>query len=88
MRISVRPDDPGYSPHVPDSRVIVTLDGVPCEWVITADEETGEVISYAVQGGRPYCQEDGEPVILVRRGRVRINVPPDFPRDPQRRTLQ
>lgn len=68
MRISVLPNDPGYSPEgFGGARVL--LDGVEVDGAVTANEEDGWV----------RCRLERSDETYVRRGRVEI-IQPDRPR--------
>lgn len=60
MRISVDKDDPGLINHLLARPVIVHVDGIARDKVITADEEKGYIVRYKTD-------ERGHPVINKER---------------------
>lgn len=73
MRLSVRKNDPGYSPAAFGAKV--TLNGVPLDNCITADEELGVALCYDVDAsGKPYLDpaDPSRAATIERRGVVKI----------------
>lgn len=74
MRISVKPDDPGYSPLAKDGYVF--LDGRKLDMCFTADEELGMVWVYKKKDkGLCYLDEEGELAVECLKGHVQIVLP-------------
>lgn len=69
MRLSILPDDPGYSLKALDCRVF--LDDVKIDYAQTADEERGEILAAKMRDG-DFVVSDGRVETEVLRGRVRI----------------
>lgn len=78
MRISVDPDDPGALLNLAlrriGAKVDVYLDGEKCEAVITADDETGEVVRLRQWRGAIILDHDLKASRETLRGTVRIEV--------------
>lgn len=74
MRVSADKTDRGYGPVV--NRIkMVWLDGKPVKLPITADEERGFVLAYALdEKNNVLVDFDGELVRELLRGRVRIEL--------------
>jgi hypothetical protein len=56
MRLSIFPDDPGYSPEATEVVVSVLVNGVPIPNIVTVDEERHLVM---------YYEEDEDGLVLV-----------------------
>lgn len=74
MRVSSNKSDPGYRPDL-IGRVIIYLGNRRVAQCITADEELGEVHVHAQDEKGNCVMRDGEFVIVVYKGTVRIIVP-------------
>lgn len=74
MRLSVRKDDPGYSPTA-QRNAEAFLDGKKVDHCFTADEETGEVFLYRTdKDGHPYRDPENPDRLATERltGEVEI----------------
>jgi len=76
MRLSARRTDPDYN-YALVKRAIVLLDGVEQRFVISADEEKGEIEIWARDDhGRPVWGPNREKRTEVRTGRVELRFKP------------
>ena len=80
MRISIDRTDPGFCPGlfagpVPE-RYTVTLDGVPQDGVVTADEDAGTVVAYERDPDGGWIHAGGVVQRFVRTGDVIITRDP------------
>lgn len=69
MRVSIDPNDPGYSVHAERARML--LDGVEVRDAVTADEEQGLVIRYR-RAGLAHIRDASDSDVILETGRVRI----------------
>lgn len=76
MRISIDRTDPGFCPGLfgtpAPERYVVSLDGVPQEGVVTADDATGTVIAYERDPDGGWIHAGGVVQRFVRTGTVTI----------------
>lgn len=84
MRVSIDPEDPGYSPHLMNSRVKIRvwLEGVERGHILTADEEKRfAVLHHLDSEGKLSLDKDGNVRTEKFYGHVRIEIEPaDIPR--------
>lgn len=76
MRVSTNVDDQGWGPHVKQVKCILFNDvPIPQHWVITADDQTGEMVIIATDvWGRPRVSTENPALyeLVTKRGRVDI----------------
>lgn len=71
MRLSTEPEDPDYDPEV-FGVVAVKLDGVTQTWVISADEDKGEIVIIARDAAGRALHRDDEYLTERKTGKVEI----------------
>lgn len=74
MRISVKKDDPGYTPEMALRRFEVLFNGVPLRHCVTADEGAGEAVVHDLDAnGRPMLDRERRQVVTrTVRGHIVI----------------
>lgn len=74
MRISTRPDDPGYGAYLRGSGAEVFLDGVEIGRCLTADDQLGLVVVYKVHPDGSLCidRKTNEVLTETLYGKVKI----------------